>query len=177
MHMVIAARGLVFGGALALLAACSPTNSGADLASSAAPPASVAAAQGTEAPYCPNVSLREGTAILTKTVGDDIDFVASVADTTRDCRIVDGKLRMKIGIAGRVTPGPAATNRTVSLPIRIAILNGEDVIYSRLGQTSVPVTRNAGAQTFIYVDEAIAIDPASARSVIIYAGYDEGPAG
>lgn len=176
MHMVIAARGLAFGGALALLAACSSTNSGADLAGSA-PPATVATAQGTEARYCPNVSLREGTAIFTKRAGDGVDYVASVTDTTRDCRIVDGKLRMKIGIAGRVMPGPAATNRTVSLPIRIAILNGEDVIYSRLGKTSVPVTPNAGAQTFVYVDEAIAIDQASARSVVIYAGYDEGPAG
>lgn len=177
MHMVIAARGLAFGGALALLSACSSTNSGADLAGDAPPAASVTAAQGTEARFCPNVSLREGTAILTRKAGDDVEYVASVTDTTRDCRIVDGKLRMKIGIAGRVMPGPAATDRAVSLPIRIAILNGEDVIYSRLGKTNVQVTPNAGAQTFVYVDEAIAIDQASARSIVIYAGYDEGPAG
>jgi len=173
--------GLTLGSVLALLAACSSTMPESDLGdvgALAVPPSSVTASsqfsEGTEARYCPTVTLREGTAILRKTIGSEVDYLASIADTTRDCRIVDGKLLMKVGVLGRVTPGAVAQDRTLQLPIRVAVLYGQDVTYSELGQQSVAISRNGGAQTFSYVDESVVIDPAPTEGITIFAGFDEG---
>jgi hypothetical protein len=180
--MVTALRGAMVCGALALLSACSSTDSGAELEANAgalgapggAAAAATAWATAPESRFCPNVTLREGTAILRKSVGDEVDYVASISEATRDCRIIDGRLRMQIGVAGRVVPGAAAQARAVNLPIRVAVLRGEDVIYSELGQQTVSVAPGAGAKTFRYIDQGIALDP-SERNVVIYAGFDEGP--
>ena len=60
------------------------------------------------------------------------------------------------------------------LPIRVAVLRGNDVVYSELGQQTVAITRNGGAQTFTYVDESVLIDPAPTAGIVIFAGFDEG---
>lgn len=182
MHMVTPRRHLAIAASLAFLAGCSTTSRQSDPATEAlaSPPQSVAApalhGAGTEARYCPTVTLREGTAILRKTSGEAVDYVASIVDTSRDCEIVDGKLRMKIGILGRLTPGPVAQNRTVALPIRIAIIRDQAVTYSKLGKLNVPVVKDAGAKTFTYVDNAISLDQPTKQNITIYAGFDEGGA-
>ena len=175
-------RAATIGGALAALAACTSTTP-PEVASAgdslATPPPSVTAPTAepgqTEARFCPQVSLREGTSILRKKVSSEIDYVASISDTTRDCHIVDGKLRMEVGVRGRVTPGPVAQQRSVQLPIRIAILRGTDVLYSKLGKISVAVDKNAGTQTFTYVDRDIVLDAPKQPDVVAFAGFDEGP--
>jgi len=178
MHMVMALRGAVICGALALVSACTSTNQTTELAGSPADPtqaANAGEAQGTEAPFCPRVSLREGTAILRKEKDGAVDYVASISDTTRDCRIVDGKLRITVGAVGRLMPGPAATARTVQLPVRVAVTQGDSVVYSNLGKIAVPVAKGGVAQTFRYIDSKITIPDATNRNVVIYTGFDEGP--
>lgn len=182
MHMVMATRLFALAGTIALLSACNSSNPGGELSASteslATPPSSVTAPvaplEGLEAEYCPTVTLLEGTAILTKKVGNEIDYVAAISDASRDCRIVDGKLRMHVGIAGRVTPGPVAQDRTVRLPIRIAIRRGTDVVYSNLGQQSAKISKNDGVQTFTYVDADISLEQPTKRNLTVLAGFDEG---
>lgn len=182
MHMVTATRAFAMASIVALLSACNSSNPGGDLTASsdklASPPSSVTAPvaplEGLEAEYCPTVTLLEGTAILTKKVGNEIDYVAAISDTSRDCRIVDGKLRMQVGIAGRVTPGPVAQDRAVKLPIRVAIRRGTDVVYSKLGQQSVQISKNNGVQVFTYVDATISLEQPRQRNLTVLAGFDEG---
>ncbi|MBB4002998.1 hypothetical protein [Aurantimonas endophytica] len=180
--MVTALRGAMVCGAMALLSACSSSNNGAQLEADAGalaapgqvPGAATAWEAGGESRFCPQVTLREGTAILRKNVGDQVDYVASISEANRDCRIIDGRLRMQIGVAGRIVPGAAAQARTVNLPIRVAVLLGEDVIYSELGRQAVAIAPGGGAKTFRYLDQGISLDPNETR-VVIYAGFDEGP--
>ncbi|KQT88083.1 hypothetical protein ASG48_01115 [Aurantimonas sp. Leaf443] len=173
--MVTAPRIAAFAGSALFLAACTSSNTGPapdSLGSAPAPqPATVQ-----EAAYCPTVTLREGTAILTKMEGERQAYVASVTDATRDCRVVDGQLRLEVGIKGQVVPGVAARNGAVKLPIRVAILVGQDVVYSKLGSVSVTVTKGAAPGTFLYVDRAISLPQPTQRNVTIFAGFDEGPA-
>lgn len=153
---------------LGLAAACT-SNNGADVLDRP-----VAAAEGKVPAYCPNVSLREGTAILRKTKGEDLAYVASIAATSRECHIVDGELRMKIGIEGRVVPGPATGPDAVRLPIRIAVVRGADVLYSRQGEQQVSLA-DGTASTFVYVDGTVAVPEPTQKNLVIYAGFDEGP--
>ena len=147
-------------------------------ASSASLPASAAqvASAGKVPDYCPPVALREGTAILRKSAGDAVDYVASITGTSRSCRERDGAYLLEVGVTGRVVPGPASKGGTVNLPVRVAIVDNGKVVYSQLGQQGVLLDSSGGAVSFTYVDRAIRFPAPTARALTIYAGCDEGPA-
>ncbi|MBO0662023.1 hypothetical protein LQ948_05445 [Jiella sp. MQZ9-1] len=192
MHIVSAMRNLSVAALAAALAACSTTSATNDVsldppkdaltqtadgqpeASAMRAPVMVAHEDGTEAPYCPPVSIREGTGTLQKQVGEALDYQAVLVKTTRDCKIVNGKLKIAVGVEGRVMPGRAAKDRTVNLPIRIAVLGQSGVVYSHLGNQPEVIKKGASAKLFRYVDKDVAVDAAS-TSIVIYAGFDEGP--
>ena len=138
------------------------------------PAVQTAAGERAEARFCPQASVREGTSTIQKKDSDALDYQAVIVNAKRDCRIVGGKLQITVGVEGRLMPGRAAKNRTVELPIRVAVVGQDGVIYSNLGKLSLPVTKGGTAQTFRYVDDKILIPPA-AGGVIVYTGFDEGP--
>ncbi|MDY8108520.1 hypothetical protein U0C82_05050 [Fulvimarina sp. 2208YS6-2-32] len=166
----------------AFLAACSSTGSGDGLDETAAslePAPQQAAATdfaslGEPAPYCPKVEVREGTGIIDKRAGQQSAYNANIIGAQSTCRVVAGQLRMKVEVAGRVAPGPAAPG-TVELPLRIAILRGDDVIYSELGRASARAVAGGEAQNFSYVDDRIAFAVPSDQNITVFTGFDEGP--
>lgn len=166
----------VAGIALATLAlgACSTSGGGGN--SVAPAPARQASNEGT-VPDCPQVSLREGTAILRKGEGDNLQYIASIVSTTRSCRVRDGELYMEVGVAGRLVPGLAAKSGSAQLPLRVAILDSGKLVYSQLGQQSVSTDPAGGPKEFRYVDRSIRIAMPKGRSLVVYAGFDEGPQG
>lgn len=162
--------------AAALVSACSSTNTARTPLDGAPPKMASAEPEGTIPDYCPKVSLREGTAILRKGTGDGLQYVASIVSTSRSCRLVNGELRMKVGVAGRVVPGPAAAAGPIALPIRIAVVRNSDVLYSTKGTQTAQVQPGQGGDQFVYVDEEVAVPEPTAKNLVIYAGFDEGPA-
>lgn len=149
---------------LAVLSACS-TGGGQ-------PPA-VSQPAGTEAAYCPPVVQREGTSVLRRGEGDALQYVASISQTSRSCRVIDGVLHIEVGIAGRVMPGAAAPSGQVGLPLRVVVVRGSEVLYSNLGRIGVPISQGSGAQPFTYVDRAIRLSEPASRQVNIQVGFDE----
>ncbi|WP_102959888.1 hypothetical protein [Mangrovicella endophytica] len=173
--MVTPSRLAALASAAFILSACNSTGTtgpAAAVEEAKGPPAS-AFTEGVEPRYCPKIVLREGTAILKRQKGDALDFVASVTGTSRDCRIIDGQLHMKVGVAGRVVPGSATKAAKVNLPIRIAVVRGNEVQYSQMGRQSV--TLEGGATQFVYVDEAVVVPQPTAQDLQVFAGFDEGP--
>ncbi|NDW06467.1 hypothetical protein [Jiella pacifica] len=190
MHTVPATRSLLVAILAASLAACTTdsvqnTDLGPPAAASevaTAEPASApddaavrtAAGERTEARFCPQASIREGTSTMQNKDGDALDYQAVIVNAKRDCRIVNGQLQITVGVEGRLMPGRAAKNRTIELPIRVAVVGQDGVIYSNLGKLSLPVKKGGTAQTFRYVEDKILIAPA-AGGVVVYTGFDEGP--
>lgn len=131
--------------------------------------------------YCPKVKLNEGTAYLqTYTKGnednsDELIYQASISDVTRTCRYRDGQLFITVAAAGRVVNGPQGTGGSITMPIRVAVKEGDQLPYSRLGKFDVTVTPGAGASQFIYKDDQIVIPEPPIRNIQILVGYDEGP--
>ncbi|QPC87034.1 hypothetical protein GA830_09995 [Mesorhizobium sp. NBSH29] len=129
--------------------------------------------------YCPSVTLREGTAFFnTYAKGGDGDaskivYQAAITDVTRSCARADGMLTMNVAVAGKVVPGPAGVAGNVTMPIRIAVVRGDEVLYSQLHQHQVA----AGAQStqWVFSDPNVVIPDSSERDIQIFAGYDEGP--
>ena len=84
-------------------------------------------------------------------------------------------MTIKVGVAGKVVVGPAGSAGTVNMPIRVAVVRGDEVLYSQLHKNVVQVTDPSTATQFVFTDPNVVIPIPSARDVQIFAGFDEGP--
>ncbi|WP_274425054.1 hypothetical protein [Chelativorans sp. YIM 93263] len=131
--------------------------------------------------YCPPVRLRDGTAFFRTYQGnaqDDPDkliYQASISDTTRSCDYRADATVMTVGIAGKIVPGPQGRTGTITMPIRVAVVRGDEVLYSELHRHSVSVNDTSGATQFLYIDNNVAIPGGVEQGMQIIVGYDEGP--
>lgn len=130
--------------------------------------------------YCPAVQLRQGTAYFNTYDGSgeepsDIIYQASIADVTRTCSKSGDMLNINIAIAGRIVPGPKGRTGTITMPIRVAMIQDGQVAYSELFKYPVNVDDTIGATQFIFDQTSISIPNPSQQNVRIFAGYDEGP--
>lgn len=130
--------------------------------------------------FCPQVQLREGTAFFTTyTKGGDGDpanavYQASITYVTRSCKRVNGMLTMTVAAAGKVVSGPKADGKTITLPIRVAITEGESVVYSQLQQFQVTVVAGQAATQFVFNDPNPSVPETSAKAIQVFVGFDEG---
>jgi hypothetical protein len=115
----------------------------------------------------------DGTAVDPNTDPTKIIYQASITDVTRDCSRANGQLTMKIGVAGKIVPGPMFSPGTISMPIRIAVMHGTDVLYSQLRPYQVQVSDPSTATQFVFTDSNVVIPEPSARDYQAFAGYDE----
>lgn len=131
--------------------------------------------------FCPQVVLREGTAFFTTyEKGGEGDqaraiYQASIATVTRSCKRENGNVVITVAAAGKVVPGPKASGNIINLPIRVAISEGENVLYSQLQQFQVTVTAGQAATQFVFNDPNAVVPEASIKAVQIFVGFDEGP--
>ncbi len=169
--------------AMATLSACTSSDSGSvlDLKSAKVDKAHEEQVLQSELTgFCPQVTLREGTAYFTTyEKGGEGDaaraiYQASITETTRACTRPNGMLAMNIAVAGRVVPGPKANGATVTMPIRVAITEGDAVLYSQLHQFQVTIVQGQAATQFVFNDPNPSIPLASAKAVTIFVGFDEG---
>jgi len=131
--------------------------------------------------YCPPVSLRSGTASYNSYAGkakDDASrmvYQASIADVTRSCSYDNDNIGVTVAVAGRVVPGPQGKAGTINMPIRVAVVQGDKTIYSKLHKHPVQIGDTAGATQFVFTDPGVVIPGPVDRTIQIFAGYDEGP--
>lgn len=131
--------------------------------------------------YCPKVTLREGTAFFrsyAKGGQDDpakLLYQASISDVTRTCDRSTGMLQMNIAVAGRVVPGPVGATGTVRMPIRVAVMRGQEVLYSQLHNYDVTVADPTTATQFVFNDPNVILPIPEDGGLQVFAGYDEGP--
>jgi hypothetical protein len=84
-------------------------------------------------------------------------------------------LTMNVAAAGRVVPGPLAKAGTVTMPIRVAVTLGDQVLYSQLHQHKVQVADTSTATQFVFNDPNVSVPAPSAKNYQVFVGYDEGP--
>jgi hypothetical protein len=171
--------GLALAGFMLFAAGCQSNSKNALNAGGNAEPPEGKILQSELRAYCPPITLREGTTVYTAYAkgadGDPTKLVhqASITDVTRNCKRSGGMMTINVGVAGRVVPGPAGKAGTVTMPIRVAVVRGEEVLYSQLFKHQATV--GSQATQFMVTDTNITIPVPSERNVQIFAGYDEGP--
>jgi len=130
--------------------------------------------------YCPRITVKEDEA--TKTVyvkGGDGDpsklaYQMSISDSTRSCSRQTGMLAMEVALAGRVVPGPAVTPGTITVPIRVMVVQGGgDVLYNQVFNQQVSV--GSQAQQFVFKESNVVVPIPADKSLQLFAGFDQGP--
>lgn len=170
-----AAAAWVFLGGALLAGGCQTNGSGASAEASETPKVT----QSDLLAYCPPVVLRQGTTFYTTyergAEGDNgkVVYQNSITDVTRTCSRENGTLNMTIAAAGRVVPGPSGGPGTVTLPIRVAVTNGDEVLYSKIHQYQVQVGGSSATQ-FVFTDPAASFADPGTRTIRAYIGFDAG---
>lgn len=131
--------------------------------------------------YCPPVKLREGTAFFnTYAKGGQDDptkvlYQASITDVSRSCTNAGGTMTMNVAVAGKIVPGPAGVSGNLTMPIRVVVVRGEEVLYSQLHKHQVSVGDASTATQFVFNDPAVSFPTPQEADLQVFAGYDEGP--
>ncbi|MBN9138834.1 MAG: hypothetical protein J0I92_22675 [Phyllobacterium sp.] len=130
--------------------------------------------------YCPPVTIREGTAIFNNygkapKAPENLIYQASIADETRSCQRNGGTLGMNVAISGKVVPGPKFSPGTLTMPIRVAVMQGSNVLYSKLYRQPISATDTSAASQFIFNDPNVSFPTPTAKDIQVFIGFDEGP--
>ena len=178
-------------GALAtLLAGCSMgglmggggNSANANLQNATATPQAVAQAQTNALPViateCPPIKVRLGGEAMYYygggRVGEakSLQYQGVIDETSRNCVVSNGQIRVNMGVTGRVLLGPAGTQSSVNAPLRFAIERDGQAIFSE--KYTVPVAIAPPAQTaeFVKVVENITIPYLGGESITIWVGFD-----
>ncbi|ADZ71802.1 hypothetical protein [Polymorphum gilvum] len=132
-------------------------------------------------PHCPRLELRQDTFLIMKYErGKEDDprhmlYQANLENWARECRREGEQTRVKVGLSGRVTPGPAWPGGEIVLPVRIAVLGASPDAPLVSEVFSVPVTVGAGspAELWSLVEDSFLLPPDSGLKIVF--GFDEGP--
>jgi len=143
-------------------------------------------AQGTVAPVvqgaCPQIFMRDQDAIFrtyAKGKKDDpqqIVFQASFGDYTRQCTLNDKNLTMTVVAQLRLITGPAGAPGSVTLPIRISVVDGDNVLYSEVTKFPTEIPQGATSAQVIFRKDGIKMPVGSGSLVRVNIGFDTQPA-
>ncbi len=132
---------------------------------------------------CPPVSIRAGASTYAvaaagkQPVGNDLRFQATIGRTARQCTKTGDQIVARIGIQGRVIAGPAGAPSSVTIPLRVAVVQGgvqEKTIATKVYQTTVSMSED-GSVPFTMVAEDLDYpvpQGAAGDSYIFYIGFD-----
>ena len=134
---------------------------------------------------CPGIEVRPGTEVMRlappgrEAVPTDLRWQAAITLTERECLDGSGRVTMRIGIEGNVLLGPQGTPGPVRLPVRIAVIKGENtIVSSRVVPIDVVVPAGQTGASFAVVDEGTAIVRAAGdrlTDVSVAVGFDPAP--
>ena len=83
---------------------------------------------------------------------------------------------MEVAAAGRVVAGPAGGPGSVTMPIRVAVLNKEgEPIYSQLTKYNAELPSGTATTQFLFTKPGVTIPLDQATTARVFVGFDEGP--
>jgi hypothetical protein len=177
------APGLAFA---ALLSGCGDTSIGSSfmnwmpkMASSDQPADGKDLSKFAPRPTCPGAEIRYGTESANiyesgkQNNPDALKFQLSVQRVARECDEVGPSIVARVGAAGRVVAGPKGATGKVDIPVRIAAVNGDKVLYTGLKVVSVEVQAPDFGANWSLVDESVTIPSDQSADTVIYVGIDD----
>jgi hypothetical protein len=132
---------------------------------------------------CPPVSIRAGASTYAvaapgkQPIGNDLRFQATITRTARQCTRTGDQIIARVGIQGRVIAGPAGAPSSVTIPLRVAVVQGgvnEKTIATKAYQTTVSMSEDSSVPFSLVAEELqYPVPPGgTGDSYIFYIGFD-----
>jgi hypothetical protein len=132
---------------------------------------------------CPSVSIRPGASTDAvgiggkPAVGNDLSYQATITRTARSCDLAGGQISVKIGIQGRVIVGPAGAPASVTVPLRVAVVQegvSPKTIATKVYQTTVQLGTDTSVPFSLVGEDLVYPVPAGSAgdSYVFYIGFD-----
>jgi len=132
--------------------------------------------------FCPRAELQTGTFLIMKYArGKENDprgllYQAYIDEWARECsREGTDQTRVKLGLSGHVTPGPAWKGGEVTLPVRVAVLpltTDPEPLSSEIFTIPVTVGEGAPSETWKMIESSFVV-PRDTNVRLVF-GFDEG---
>lgn len=135
--------------------------------------------------FCPPVVMREEAAfhrVYARGGQDDPEkllYQASLADATRACTANETTLTINVVAQGRLVTGAAGASGPVSLPIRVEVIDGDNVLYSQVVNFRVDLPPGAPSTQFVFNKPDVSIpngQGGASRFTRVRLGFETGPA-
>lgn len=132
---------------------------------------------------CPLVKVRAGASTYAvapsgqQPVATDLRYQATITRTARDCRRASGQIVARIGIEGRVIAGAAGAPETVTIPLRVAIVQAgvrEKVLTTKVYTTTVSMAQGGSVPFSLVGEDLVYTMPRglTSENYIFYVGFD-----
>jgi hypothetical protein len=127
---------------------------------------------------CPPIKVRLGGEAMFQygggRVGDAnaLQYQGVIDETSRNCVVSNGQIRVNMGVTGRVLLGPAGSQSSVNAPIRFAVERDGQAIFSEKYTIPVAITPPAQTAEFVKVVENVTIPYLGGETITIWVGFD-----
>ena len=130
---------------------------------------------------CPGALVRQGASAWAQNDGQgpaNVRYQASVIQIARECAILGSTMTIKVGVEGRLVVGPKGGPGTVTVPIRIAVVQEGPQprpVISKFYAVQVNVTQGATQVPFTHVDDDLTFPLPADKNLekyVIYVGFD-----
>ena len=176
-------RGVVAVSLIMVLSGCNAGSLGGGLGLSssepaAATPAAAPAQQAFVQGFCPQISLRDGTAVYRSYArgkegdAEQVVFQASLADSTRSCARTESTLTVNALIQGRLVSGPQGKAGTINLPVRVTVTDGGQEVFNELEQYPVSLADVNTPTQFVYT-KAINVPGNVSGMTRVFIGFEQ----
>lgn len=105
-----------------------------------------------EEPECPSPIYSADDSVI-RVGGDSVRHQISIVNVARECRIVEGKLAVAVGVEARVLLGPAGSAGTYTTPVQIVLKRGVKVVASRTARGSVTIPAGSSMGHIVVVEK------------------------
>ncbi len=129
--------------------------------------------------FCPKVIVRDGTQtfrVFTRGndgVPQELVYQATISKTARECQEAGDSLAIKVGVAGRLIPGPKGKTGRVVLPLRVAVTSGGGAgpAYSKLHNVPLDIQESTSSTVWTKIDPEVFV--VNSPDLVIYVGFDD----
>jgi len=108
---------------------------------------------------CPVVDVLEGGGHMQVGSGAGLRQQFTIAETSRECSVVNGQIMIRVGVSGRVIAGPAGGPGSFTIPIRVGVRreDNQQIVTSKVFSAAASIPAGASSSTFAFVSEPVSV--------------------
>ncbi len=122
---------------------------------------------------CPAVEIRQGAAAHRFGAGETPRAQAAISRVARECRLEGDRIRITVGVEGRVKLGAGGSPGSWPVPVRVVMKRGETVVAARTERINVVIPADDVLASFVSVQKDFLV-PRTGAELTIGVGLDTG---